>query len=321
MRQAGRTLPEYRAVRKEAGSFWNLCRTPSWAAEVTLQPIRRFDLDAAIIFSDILMVPLAMGQKGDIVEKVGPVFDPTFVTSGAFDGVPIEKMLDFCAPVFEALQLTRAALAPEKALYGFAGGPWTVATYMVEGQKSKTHHGVKTFAYQQPETFDRLIEALVQHTIAYLSGMVQAGADVIQLFESWAGVLPQGPFERWVAGPLKRIAAGVKALHPTVPIIVFPRLAVPFYGDFIECPYFDGVNLDHTFPLAQLAPYLGKTVFQGGLDPAYLMAGGPALKAAIAEIKSFFQGQPYIFNMSHGLDPQTPVAHIAEAVQYIREAS
>lgn len=318
MRQAGRYLPEYRAVRESVSSFLELCRTPKLAAEVTLQPLRRFDLDAAIIFSDILVVPHALGQKVEFVEGEGPKLAPITDATGVscLDRRETETVF---ASVYEAIDRVRADLAPGIALFGFCGAPWTVATYMVGGGGSKDQAETRFFAYADQAIFQRLIDLLVDVSADYLLGQVKAGADVLQIFDSWAGSLPEHEFARWCIAPTKALVAKVKQKAPDVPIIGFPRGAGPLAIDYVKQTGIDGVGCDTAMPLSfikhQLQPL--KTV-QGNLDPVLLAAGGPELDARVRESLDALGAAPYIFNLGHGILPQTPPEHVARLVSLVR---
>jgi len=312
MRQAGRCLPEYRALRQEAGSFWNLCQTPHFAMEATLQPIRRFAMDGAILFSDILMVPLALGQSIEMIESVGPSLDPGFLDRPLPENFP--QISQGWAPVLETIGLVLQSLPAETALIGFAGGPWTVACYMVEGIKTKDHGKIKSRAYGDPVFMDQLINLLTEVTYLYLRDQARAGVHALQLFESWGGILPEPYFKRWVLSPLKSILQRLKAEFPAIPLIVFPKGASAFYGHFEGLA--EALNLDHEISFEKARAL--KMTLQGGLDPGLLLAGGPALTQEVKRILDVFCGRPYVFNLSHGVLPQTPIAHIEQVVRLVR---
>ena len=317
MRQAGRYLPEYRAVREKAGSFLDLCFAPDLAAEVTMQPIRRFDLDAAILFADILLMPMVLGQDLVFEKGEGPKLSPALRESG-FDPAGSRNM-DIVAPVYETVRRVRAELSEDKALIGFAGAPWTVATYMIAGRGVKDTAALRRFAYEQPDRFAALIEALEDVTIEYLCGQVEAGADALQLFESWASGLPADFVRQWCLAPVGRIAAAVKKRHPGVPVLAFPKGAGSLYLDFAQEPVFDGLSLGtEVDPLWARTNLSGKTL-QGGLDPLLVAAGGDAMRDAARRLKDIFAGTPYIFNLGHGFVPDTPPENVAELVSIIRE--
>jgi uroporphyrinogen decarboxylase len=317
MRQAGRYLPEYRALRVRARHFVDFCLTPELAAEATLQPIRRFDMDAAIVFADILLVPRALGQRVEFGDD-GPVLEAIAEDTGIV-GLGREG-LSGLEPVYETVRRSRAALPPNTALIGFAGSPWTVATYMVEGGSSRDFRRVKTWAYRDPEGFAALIELLVESTIVYLSGQIGAGADAVQLFDSWAGVLPEAGFERLVIDPTRRIAARLKQNFPTVPVIGFPRGAGLLYERYAAETGIDAVALDTTVPLSFARDRLhGGVVLQGNLDPVALLVGGSVLEHAVREIRGALGERPWILNLGHGVLPQTPPENVAALGRLLAE--
>ena len=319
MRQAGRYLPEYREVRAKAGGFLDLCYTPELAAEVTLQPIRRFGLDAAIIFSDILVVPHALGQQVGFVEGEGPKLEP--ITAVAqLTRLDASRKGERFGKVYEALAKTAAGLPKETALIGFCGAPWTVATYMVAGGGSKDQEAARLWAYRDDEGFGELIDLLVETSIEYLSGQVAAGAEVLQIFDTWAGSLPDDQFERWVVEPTKQIVAGVKARHPATPIIGFPKGAGASALFYIAETGVDGIGCDTAMPPFMMAEAFAdeNVVIQGNLDPLLLVAGGEAMEDRVAEILERMDGQRFIFNLGHGIVPQTPPEHVARLVELVR---
>ena len=318
MRQAGRYLPEYRSVRANAGSFLQLCYNPALAEEVTLQPIRRFDFDSAILFSDILVVPHALGQPLDYLEGEGPKLDPVRSVADlkSLDHRHFGAILE---PVYETVSRLRSSLPAEKTLIGFAGAPWTVACYMVEGGGSKDFTEVKKWAYSDPAGFAILVDTLVDFTAEYLIRQVDWGADALQLFDSWAGILPLSDFQKWVIGPTRRIIAKVKEKHPQTPIIGFPRGAGLFYEDYVIDSGVDAVGLDSTVPPFWASRKLQTRVpVQGNLDPVYLLVGGETMKKAAAAILDTFNGRPYIFNLGHGVLQATPPEHLHMLVDFIR---
>jgi uroporphyrinogen decarboxylase len=317
MRQAGRYLPEYRALRAEAGTFVEFCLNPRLAAEATLQPVRRFGMDAAILFADILLVPQALGQKLEFGED-GPALEPldeTARTAGLnFGGL---SALD---PVYETVRRCRAGLPPQTALIGFAGAPWTVATYMVEGGTSRDFRRVRSWAYRDPEGFAVLIELLTQATIAYLSGQIAAGAEAVQLFDSWAGVLPESEFARWVIAPTRDIRAALKQRFSMVPVIGFPRGAGLLYERYAVETGVDGVGIDTAMPLAFAKDRLQtRLAVQGNLDPVALLVGGTALERAVSAIRVTLGGGPLVFNLGHGVLPQTPPENVALLARLLAE--
>lgn len=320
MRQAGRYLPEYRELRAKAGSFLDLCYNPDFAVEVTLQPLRRYGMDAAILFSDILVVPHALGQSLTFAEGEGPRLDPVRSVDD-LSRLSMERFHERLAPVYETVRRLSTAIPANTALIGFAGAPWTIACYMVEGAGSKEYVHVKRWAYGDPMSFQKLIDLIVDATIAYLLRQAEAGAETLQLFDSWAGVLPAGEFRRWVIAPTNRIVAGVKAVYPNLPIIGFPRGAGFNYPAYVKETGVDAVGLDTTVPVLWAAENLQplKPV-QGNLDPIHVAAGGGALRAATGEILRGFAGRPYIFNLGHGVTQTTPPEHVAELAKLIRGA-
>lgn len=318
MRQAGRYLPEYRAVRAQVGSFLDLCFTPEAAAEVTLQPVRRFGLDAAILFSDILVVPHAMGQPLAFHEQGGPVLAPVRSLEEV-ERLRVEGAEERLRPVFETVERVAAALPADVALIGFAGAPWTVATYMVEGRGATDFAIVKAMASEDSVTFARLIDRLVAVTGDYLVAQIDHGAEVLQLFDSWAGVLPEAQFRRWVIAPTRALVQRVRKAHPRVPIIGFPRAAGDLYRAYQEETGVDCVSLDQAvapgWAASQLAP---RGVIQGNLDPALLVAGGAAMEEGVDTILSAWRGLRFIFNLGHGILPATPPDHVQQLVARVR---
>jgi uroporphyrinogen decarboxylase len=321
MRQAGRYLPEYREVRATAGGFLNLCYTPKFAAEVTLQPIRRYGFDAAILFSDILVVPDALGQKVEFMEGEGPRLDPIrdALALAKLDPVKAAAKYDIIA---DSVARIRAGLTDETSLIGFCGAPWTVATYMINGKGSTDQAATRLFAYRERATFQHLIDALVATSIDYLDRQIKAGANVIQIFDSWAGTLPEHEFDQWVIEPNMAIVAGLKKLHPTVPVIGFPRGAAASKAkSFRDRTGIDGIGCDTAMPLSDMVA-LSKDghVVQGNLDPLLLVAGGQPLANRTREIVDALEGRPFIFNLGHGIVPETPPEHVAQLVKLVRSA-
>jgi uroporphyrinogen decarboxylase len=318
MRQAGRYLPEYRATRAQAKDFLDLCFTPDLAVEVTLQPIRRYGFDGAILFSDILVVPHALGQRVWFEEGAGPRLEPLKDASDITNLNP-DGLHDKLAPVYETLRGLRRELPRETALIGFAGAPWTVASYMIEGQTSRDFAAAKTWAYRAPEEFSRLIDVLVASTSDYLIAQIEAGAEVLQLFDSWAGVWPEAALRRWCLKPAAEIVRRVKAIYPEVPIILFPRGAGVLYEAFAAEAGAEGLSLDTTVPLDWARERLqGRAVLQGNLDPLLLVAGGTALEAGVAKILETLGNGPLIFNLGHGITPQAPPEHVEQLVAQVR---
>jgi uroporphyrinogen decarboxylase len=314
MRQAGRYLPEYRAVRATAGDFITLCLTPDMAAEVTLQPVRRFGMDAAILFSDILLVPRALGQPLSF-EHDGPKLRPA-ADVGALQALDVAML----APVAEAARRVRAGLPESTALIGFAGAPWTVATYMVEGGISRDFHRVKAWSYRDSTGFDALIERIAEATIEFLALQIEGGAEAVQLFDSWAGALSPGGFERWVIAPTKRLVGALKARYPQIPIIGFPRGAGIFYQYYATETGVDAVSLDTAMPPAFARDRLqSRVTVQGNLDPVLLLTGGDEMHRAVREMRAILGDGPYIFNLGHGVLPETPPQHVAELANLLAE--
>lgn len=319
MRQAGRYLPEYREIRKAAGSFLELCLTPELAAEVTLQPIRRFDFDAAILFSDILVVPHALGQKVTFEEGVGPLLEPLETNFGFLDSSTLEERL---APVFETVSRVRRALADNKVLIGFCGAPWTVATYMIAGRGGNEQLPARRLVVADPERLQSLIDILVEASACYLIAQARAGADVLKIFDSWAGILDAEGFERWCVRPVRAIVDRIRAACPGVPVIAFPRGAGARIGDFAKETAVDAVAVDWMTPMRlarELAP--ASAALQGNLDPLRLVAGGKALDEGIDDILAAMRGRAHIFNLGHGITPDTPVAHVERLVARVRSAA
>lgn len=318
MRQAGRYLPEYRALRKEAGSFLNLCYSPDMAVEITLQPIRRFNMDAAILFSDILVIPHALGQKLSFVEGEGPVLEP-IRNRQEFMRLSIDGLHECLAPVYETLSRLKTAVPDHVTLIGFAGAPWTVATYMVEGHGSTDQPAAKTWAYGDPEGFQKLIDLLVEATSLYLIRQIEAGAEVIQIFDTWAGGLPPSQFERWCVEPVRQIVERIRTRFPGFPIIAFPRGAGPRYGAYGTRTGVSGLSIDTGLPAAWAATHLQPDVcVQGNLDPRILVAGGELMRREATAILEALSKGRHIFNLGHGIVPETPVEHVAELVELIR---
>ena len=314
MRQAGRYLPEYRALRANAKDFVAFCLNPELAVEVTLQPVRRFHLDAAILFADILLVPHALGQKLWFAEGEGPRLEPIRDAAGIaslrYDAAKL-------APVMQTIKGVRAALPSDAALIGFAGSPWTVATYMIEGKGGTDHEAVRALAWSEPATFARLMDVLVDATSNYLIAQADAGAETLQLFESWAGTVPAGLFERAALSPTARIVANVKAKHPALPIIGFPRGAGSWLRRYAEATGVDGVGVDQMTDITTL-DLPAKVARQGNLDPVLLLQGGAAMRAEARRLVSAMKGKPFIFNLGHGVMQPTPPEHVADLIETIR---
>jgi uroporphyrinogen decarboxylase len=322
MRQAGRYLPEYRAVRAKAKDFITLCTTPEWATEVTLQPIRRYRFDAAILFSDILMVPWALGQGLEYREGEGPVLPPLRDAAGVAALDP-GRVADRVAPIIQTVRGVRQALRAEgladTALIGFAGAPFTVACYMVEGGGSRDFAATRRMAFADPSTFARLLDIIVDATVTYLSAQIAAGAEAVMLFDSWAGVLSPGQFREHVVRPTHTIVQEIRRRHPGVPVVGFPRLAGLLIGEYVQATGVDAVGLDTGMDVTLARSLLRRRVaLQGNLDPMALLAGGAALRNEAAGILAAMQGWPSVFNLGHGIVPQTPPAHVAALLDQVR---
>jgi len=318
MRQAGRYLPEYRALRGQSPNFLEFCYTPELATEVTLQPLRRYGFDAAILFSDILVVPDALGQRVRFLEGEGPVLDPIEDAAG-IAGLRFDGALEHLSPVLETVARLSREIPETTALIGFAGAPWTVATYMVEGGGSKDHAKARIWAYAAPDSFARLIDLLVETTAAYLIAQVAHGAEALQLFDTWAGVLAPSQFARWVVEPTRDIVARVRAAYPEVPIIGFPRGAAMLYPDFVRRTGVTGVSIDNSVPPEWARDHIqGLACVQGNLDNMALVAGGEAQDAETRRILEALSGGPFIFNLGHGILPTTPPEHVARLVETVR---
>jgi uroporphyrinogen decarboxylase len=320
MRQAGRYLPEYRECRARAGSFWKLCTTPELAAEVTLQPIRRFGFDAAITFSDILMVPAALGVKVEFEDGSGPKLSMTSSAIGLERNS--ETWRQAFEPVYEALRIARGHLDESTALLGFAGGPWTLASYLAAGRGGDEQKAAKLWAYRDPAGFLELVDILSDCVAQHLIGQLRAGADAVQLFDSWASGLPQRAFAQWVVKPTGKIVAAVRAAVPQARIIGFPRAAtLQGYELYARETGVDAVSLDTAAPLDWAVDELGsRVVLQGNLDPVALVAGGRALTEAVDHILEATRKTPFIFNLGHGILPETPIEHVEELVRLVRSA-
>jgi uroporphyrinogen decarboxylase len=319
MRQAGRYLPEYRVVRAKARDFIELCLSPTLAAELTLQPVRRYRMDGAILFSDILLLPHALGQKLAFREGEGPVLEPIKDNNGLarLDPGPVVSRL---GPVFETIDRVAAALDPQTTLIGFAGAPWTVATYMVEGGSSRDFRRVKSWAYGDVAGFAALISLLTESTISVLVAQVEAGAEVVQLFDTWAGILPESAFERWVIEPTRVIVAGLKQRFPDHPVIGFPRGAGLLYERYITETGVDGIGLDSMVPAGHVRERLQPlAAVQGNLDPVLLVSGGPSLETAAKELCQALGSGRYVFNLGHGVLPETPPENVAALARLLAE--
>jgi uroporphyrinogen decarboxylase len=318
MRQAGRYLPEYRELRARARDFLDFCYTPELAVEATLQPVRRFGLDGAIIFSDILVVADALGQKVGFVEGKGPVLEALDGTA-AVGRLSLEGLPKRLAPVYDAIAGVKGELLPATALIGFCGAPWTLATYMIEGGSSRDFARAKAWAYGDPEGFHALIDLLIDALSAHLVAQVKAGAEALQIFDSWAGALPDAAFWEWSINPIKAIVERVKASCPNVPIVGFPKGVGILYEPFARETGVDAVSIDHSVPCDWAARALQTTVtVQGNLDPMMLVVGGKALEDAAIRICARLHRGPFVFNLGHGVLPQTPPDNVQRLVDCIR---
>jgi uroporphyrinogen decarboxylase len=317
MRQAGRYLPEYRQLRADKGSFLDLVYDSDAAAEVTLQPLERFPrLDAAILFSDILIIPFAIGQNLTFVAGEGPRLTPPLVDSALDRLTPFPARLH---PIYDTVAKVKARLDPAKALIGFAGSPWTVATYMVAGQGSRDQSETRRFAYADPGAFGAIVDRIEQMTVAYLSAQIDAGADAVQLFDSWAGSLSPRQFEQWVIAPTARIVAALKVRHPEVPVIGFPKGAGGKLAAYARETAVDALGLDETVDPAWAVEQLPEDlVVQGNLDPLALLAGGDAMSAAVRRILDALAGRPHIFNLGHGILQDTPIAQVEQLIALVK---
>jgi uroporphyrinogen decarboxylase len=316
MRQAGRYLPEYREVRKRAGSFLDLCYSPELAAEVTMQPIRRFGFDAAILFSDILVVPHALGRKLTFSEGQGPQLEP--ILPEEIGRLSTEKFHVNLRPVYEAVAKIRGELALDKALLGFCGAPWTVATYMIAGHGTPDQAPARLFAYRHPQAFDALLDLLADVSAEYLLAQLKAGADAVQIFDSWSGVLDEDMFERACVLPVKRIVDKVRAVRPEARIIGFPKGAGALYDSYRAQTGVTALGLDWTVPSSQAQHLQRQGAVQGNLDPLRLVAGGKALDEGVDTILRHLGGGPLVFNLGHGITPEAPVAHVEQMIKRVR---
>lgn len=317
MRQAGRYLPEYRQLREEKGSFLDLVYSSDAAAEITLQPLMRFPkLDAAILFSDILIVPFAIGQNLTFVTGEGPRLTPPLMNSALDQLTAYPARLD---PIYETVRKVRQQLPPDKTLIGFAGSPWTVATYMVAGQGSREQAEARRLAYADPVRFGEIVARIEEVTLAYLSGQVEAGADALQLFDSWAGSLSPVQFEQWVIAPTARLVSALKSRHPKIPVIGFPKGAGGKVAAYARETGVDALGLDESVdPLWAARELPPKLPLQGNLDPLALIAGGEALKSAVKRILDALAERPHIFNLGHGILQDTPIAHVEQLIALVK---
>jgi uroporphyrinogen decarboxylase len=318
MRQAGRYLPEYRAVREKAGGFLDLCFNPEFAADVTLQPVRRFGFDAAILFSDILVIPLALGRKLWFVEGEGPRLEPLADAKAA---MALREDVDqkLLSPIYETVRRVKTELDAKTTLIGFCGAPWTVATYMVAGQGTPDQAPAKNLAAQAPDAFQYIIDCLVDASVDYLERQLEAGADTVQIFDTWAGSLAAPDFERWCVQPTKRLIAKLRARRPGTKVIGFPRGAGKNIPRYVEETGVNAVSLesdiDRTFAREQIQT---RVPVQGNVDPLILRAGGAALDREVDDVLKAFSERPFIFNLGHGILPDTPIAHVEQMLKRVR---
>jgi uroporphyrinogen decarboxylase len=317
MRQAGRYLPEYRELRREKGSFLDLVYDSEAAAEITLQPLQRFPaLDAAILFSDILIVPFAIGQNLSLITGEGPRLTPPLATSALDQLTAYPARLD---PIYDTVRRVKAQLPADKTLIGFAGSPWTVATYMIAGEGSREQADARRMAYSDPGAFGEIIARIEEVTLGYLTGQVEAGAEALQLFDSWAGSLSPGQFEQWVIAPTARLVATLKERHPEVPVIGFPKGAGGKLASYVRETGIASVGLDETVDPVWAAKALPERFpLQGNLDPLALVAGGEALESAVKRILDAFAGRPHIFNLGHGILQDTPIANVERLIALVK---
>lgn len=319
MRQAGRYLPEYRETRAKAPGFLAFCLTPELAIEATLQPIRRYGFDAAILFSDLPILAYGLGRALDYREGEGPVLEP-MTEAADIDALDLSTVLPKLTPVFETVAGVRAKLPADTALIGFAGAPWTLACYMVQGRGGHEFVVARRFAFADPARFDRLVDRLVEATIVYLDAQVAAGAEAVQLFDSWAGLLPETAFRRWCVEPVRRIISALKAKHPALPVIAFPRGAGALVQGFATATGADAVQIDASVPLDWAAHWIQQQAcVQGNLDPQILVVGGEVMREEIHRIRRALAGGPHVFNLGHGIVPEVPPQHVADLITAVRE--
>lgn len=317
MRQAGRYLPEYREIRAKATDFLNLCLTPALASEITLQPIRRFGFDAAILFADILVVPHALGQRVWFAEGEGPRLEP--ITADTIHLLKPAQIRSTLSPIFETIDRVKTGLPKTTTLIGFAGAPWTVATYMIAGRGSDDSTPARLFAYREPRAFAAVIDILVDATSDYLSAQIDAGAEVLQIFESWAGTVPAEKLEDYSLRPIRQMIERVRDHAPAIPIIVFPRAAGANYPRYARETGASAISLDaHTSLSFAIDSFPPDTILQGNIDPLALIAGGKALRTAVADAKRQTKGRAHIFNLGHGIRPETPIEHVTQLLGLIR---
>ena len=319
MRQAGRYLPEYRKVRASAPNFMEFCYSPDKAVEVTLQPIRRYGMDGAILFADILVVPDGLGQKVWFETGHGPRLTPV-TNQTELAALSMKNFHDKVGNVYETIRRLKIELPEDVTLLGFAGAPWTIATYMVEGMGSKDHGAAKSWGYSDPAGFSKLLDLIVEATVEYLCAQIEAGVDAVQIFDSWAGGLSETTFKTWVIEPTREIVERVRAKHPETPIIGFPRLAGPLYEQFIAEMGVQAVSLDTAMPLDWAVKNIAsKVCVQGNMDPRLVIAGGDAMIAEADRILNAFKGGPHVFNLGHGFVPETPPENVAALVEHIKK--
>ena len=317
MRQAGRYLPEYRALRAEKGGFLDLVHDSEAAAEVTLQPIKRFGFDGVILFSDILVIPHALGQDLRFVAGEGPRLSPPLVDAALASLEAVPERLD---PVYRTVGLVADELGPDKTFLGFAGSPWTVATYMVAGQGSRDQADTRRMAYGDPDAFGEIIDAIARETIEYLGKQIEAGVHAVQLFDSWSGSLSPAQFERWVIAPNAKIVAELGDRYPDTPVIGFPKGAGEKLPAYARETMVDAVGIDETINPEWADEALPASLpVQGNLDPLALIAGGDRLDHAVGRIKRAFAGRPHVFNLGHGILPDTPIAHVEHLLEQVRQ--
>ena len=316
MRQAGRYLPEYRALRAQKGGFLNLVEDSESAAEITLQPIRRFGFDGAILFSDILIVPYAMGQNLEFLVGEGPRLSPPLVDRALAD---LRAVPERFAPIYETVRKVRAGLGNDRTLLGFAGSPWTVATYMVAGEGSRDHHASRALAYRDPAAFQQIIDAIGDVTLEYLAGQIAAGAEAVQLFDSWSGSLAPAEFERWVIAPTAKLAGALRQRFPYVPVIGFPKGAGAKLAAYARETGVSAIGLDETIdPVWTHRELPAGMPVQGCFDPVLLEAGGPMIETRARAILDALAGRPHVFNLGHGIGQHTPIEHVEQLLGVVR---
>ena len=318
MRQAGRHLPEYREVRKKCKTFLDLCYTPNLAAEVTLQPLNRYDVDAAIMFSDILVIPDALGQKVTFEDSKGPLLSPLSLSSFQ-NQLTLDKFIEKMAPIYDAICLTKSRLSSSKALIGFAGAPWTLALYMLEGKGSRDFANAKEEAFRDEDKFSIFLDFLSKAVSLHLIEQVKAGVQAVQLFDTWAGYCPATHFQKWVLNPTKKIVMEVRKIFPDLPMIGFPKGVGAQLLSYGPQSGFSALSFDASTPLPWACENLPLSlILQGNLDPLLLVAGGNSLKSAIESIHQEIKKRPYIFNLGHGILPQTPLKNVEDCVKWVR---